>query len=323
MPRLITKSLFVDYKTFPKLGWWRWNDLGVYRKIKKLETEEQSEQIIELGKTVENLVGQYLAIQTGATTTNLFPDIPETDEEREDDDDTWVDLSFQERIERNLTETKKSILLGHTFIYQPGFLLGDCYVRADYMVRNASGSYDLYEVKAKSHIRKEVANDGEKEHIGEVEKCFIYDVSFQKYVIDEVFASWGLPPLEKLFIAHLNAEYVKRGKISVRDIVKMEEIGSFSQITVIQGGSKAKEKIIDRDDTFVPATVVKETVALIGSECLLSEQDFNAIHPFTGSKYLEYFGKDKPFGTIYSPRYVKPATVCDFHHRGIIKLEDV
>lgn len=323
MPHLITKSLFVDYRTFPKLGWWRWNDLGVYRKIKKLETEEQSEQIIELGKAVENLAGQYLALQTGIVATNLFPDIPETDEEREDDDDTWVNLSFQERIERNLAETKKSILLGHTFIYQPGFILGDCYVRADYMVRNTSGSYDLYEVKAKSHIRKEVANDGEKEHIGEVEKCFIYDVSFQKYVINEVFASWGLPPIGKVFIVHLNAEYVKRGKISVRDIAKMEEIGSFSQITVIQGGSKAKEKIIDRDDTFMPATVVKETVDLIRSECLLSEQDFNAIHPFTGSKYLEYFGKDKPFGTIYSPRYVKPATVCDFHHRGIIKLEDV
>jgi hypothetical protein len=109
MPHLITKSLFVDYRSFPKLAWWRWNDLGVYRKIKKLETEEQSEQIIELGKTVENLVGQYLAIQTGTTATNLFPDIPETDEEREDDDDTWVDLSFQDRIERNLAETENSI----------------------------------------------------------------------------------------------------------------------------------------------------------------------------------------------------------------------
>ncbi|EKD44094.1 MAG: hypothetical protein ACD_71C00240G0001, partial [uncultured bacterium (gcode 4)] len=296
MPHLITKSLFVDYKTFPKLGWWRWNDLGAYRKIKKLETEEQSEQIIELGKTVENLVGQYLAIQTETTATNLFPDIPETDEEREDDDDTWVDLSFQERIERNLAETEKSIKWGNEFIYQPGFLLGDCYVRADYMVRNPSGLYDLYEVKAKSHIRKEVTNDGTKENIGEVEKCFIHDVSFQKYVIDEKFVSWGLPPLGKVFVAHLNADYVRHGAISIRDIVKIEEVGSFSQITVIQGGSRAKEKVLDIDDTFLPATVVKETVALIRSECLLSEQDFNAIHLFTGSKYLEYFGKDKPTG---------------------------
>ena len=102
------------------------------------------------------------------------------------------------------------------------------------MLRNASGSYDLYEVKAKSHIRKEVVNDGEKEHIGVIEKCFVNDVSFQKYVIDEIFASWGLPPLEKVFVAHLNADYVKRGKISIPDIVKIEEVGSFSQITAFQ-----------------------------------------------------------------------------------------
>lgn len=91
------------------------------------------------------------------------------------------------------------------------------------MVRNSTGSYDLYEVKAKSHIRKNVKNNGEDENIGEIEKCFIHDVSFQKYVIDELFASWGLPPLGKVFIAHLNADYVRQGAISIQDIVRIEE----------------------------------------------------------------------------------------------------
>lgn len=324
MPHLITKSLFVDYKTFPKLAWWRWNNLSAYRKIKKLETEESQEQIIELGKTVENLVGTYLESKAWAKAVNLFPDIPETDEEREDDDDTWVELSFQDRIEKNLSETEKAVKLWHKLVYQPGFLLGDCYVRADYMLRNASGSYDLYEVKAKSHIRKEVVNDGEKEHIGEIEKCFVNDVSFQKYVIDEIFASWGLPPLEKVFVAHLNADYVKRGKISIPDIVKTEEVGSFSQITVFQWAEgRRREKVIDRDDAFVPSSVVAETVKLIQSECLMSENAFNELFPFWGSKYLEYFGKDKPFWTIYSPRYAKPVTVSEFHHNGIVSLEDI
>jgi hypothetical protein len=53
MPHLITKSLFVDFRTFPKLAWWIWNHLETYKKIKKLETEEAEEHIIELGKTVE------------------------------------------------------------------------------------------------------------------------------------------------------------------------------------------------------------------------------------------------------------------------------
>jgi sugar (pentulose or hexulose) kinase len=48
MSRYITKSLFVEYNAFPKLAWWRWNDPGVYRKVKKIETDEAAEQIMDL-----------------------------------------------------------------------------------------------------------------------------------------------------------------------------------------------------------------------------------------------------------------------------------
>lgn len=322
MPHLITKSLFVDFRTFPKVAWWRWNHLDIYKKIKKLETEEAEEHIIELGKTVEWLVGRYLTQKTGKTIANLFPENPEQDEGRMDDDDTWVELSFADRIEKNIADTELAIKAWEKLIYQPWFLLWDCYVRADYMVRNNSGSYNLYEVKAKSHIRREVTNDGEKEHIGKIEDAFINDVSFQKYVIDEVFGSWGLPPVEKVYIAHLNALYVKRGAINIEEIVQIEEVGNFSQVTVIQG-NKWKEKIIDRDDILVSPTVVKENIDIIRRDCILSEEEFGKIYLFSGVKYLEYFGKDKPSGTIYSPRYVRPAAVCDFHYRGITKLEDV
>jgi hypothetical protein len=44
----ITKSLFVDYCEFPKLAWWKYNDLNIYNKIMGLEDEESSEQLIEL-----------------------------------------------------------------------------------------------------------------------------------------------------------------------------------------------------------------------------------------------------------------------------------
>lgn len=299
MSHLITKSLFVDYKTFPKLAWWRWNDLDVYRKIKKLETEEAQEQIMELWKTVEWLVGKYLTLKTGKTPTNLFPENPEQDEGRADDDDTWVELSFADRIEKNIRDTEDAVRRGEVIIYQPGFQLGDCYVRADYMVQNSSGWYDLYEVKAKSHIRREVTNDGEKEHIGKIDDEFINDVSFQKYVIDEIFVSWGLPPVGQVYIAHLNAEYVKHGAIHIEEIVQIEEVGKSSQVTVIQG-SQGREKVIDRDDALALPTVVKENIDIIRRDCILSEEEFAKIYPFWGTKYLEYFGKDKPFGTIYS-----------------------
>jgi len=31
---IISKSIFVDYKEFPKLAWWKQNNLATYRKIK-------------------------------------------------------------------------------------------------------------------------------------------------------------------------------------------------------------------------------------------------------------------------------------------------
>jgi len=35
------------------------------------------------------------------------------------------------------------------------------------------------------------------------------------------------------------------------------------------------------------------------NELILNEDEFNKIHKFTGSKFIEYFGKDREFGTIY------------------------
>ncbi len=272
-------------------------------------------QIIELGKTVEWLVGEYLMLKVGKTPTNLFPEIPEQDEGRADDDDTWIESWFAERIEKNISDTELAIKAREPLIYQPWFLLWDCYVRADYMVQNSSGWYDLYEVKAKSHIRREVTNDGEKEHIGKIDDEFINDVSFQKYVIDEVFSTWSLPPVRQVYIAHLNAEYVKNGAINIGEIIQIEEVGKPSRVTVIQG-NKWKEKIIDRDDYLLPPSVVKENIDIIRRDCILSEDEFAKIYLFWGSKFLEYFGKDKPFWTIYSiPIHHSRAPLIAYAHQ--------
>lgn len=79
MAFLITKSLFVDYRKFPKLAWLRVNDIPRYRKATKTESDDMQEYIIELGKTVEKLVGEYLVRNHGSDLFNAFPDIPEED----------------------------------------------------------------------------------------------------------------------------------------------------------------------------------------------------------------------------------------------------
>jgi len=44
----LTKSLFVDYMDYPKLAWWKVNNPDVYKKIRKIETEEQEDHIMKI-----------------------------------------------------------------------------------------------------------------------------------------------------------------------------------------------------------------------------------------------------------------------------------
>lgn len=48
MKKPITKSLFVDYCDFEKLARWKVNDSEVYKKIRKIESEEQEEHIMAI-----------------------------------------------------------------------------------------------------------------------------------------------------------------------------------------------------------------------------------------------------------------------------------
>ena len=61
--RPITKSLFVDYCDFEKLARWKVNNSEVYKKIRKIESEEQEEHIISIGQAVEELVKKYLTLK--------------------------------------------------------------------------------------------------------------------------------------------------------------------------------------------------------------------------------------------------------------------
>jgi hypothetical protein len=44
----ITKSLFVDYRKLPKLARWKAHDSEAYKRIRKLEDEEQEKHIMEI-----------------------------------------------------------------------------------------------------------------------------------------------------------------------------------------------------------------------------------------------------------------------------------
>jgi len=332
---LISKSLFIDYMDFPKLAWWRVNDREIYNKIRKIESEEDKQHIIQLGQQVEDAVLEYLRLIDGREVVNLMPDFRQDAEiVGSDEDDDRID-DYVEKYSSDKTfceNTIKAIYDKKAILYQPTFQWWDCSVRADIMILQPNGKYRLIEVKAKSWVRKSVKDDGEDKKIGQLDKKFIYDLSFQKYVINHVLEKYNLPLIDGVFIAYLNKEYVKDGDLDYEKLIVMDQVDVLSEISVIQWKSKS-EKRIQIDDRLMDDGQIQKIVNVMKEELVLDQEGFNEIHPFLGNKYTEYFANlnknwdlEKPFGTIYSiPRLhsSKSWVVKDFHEKWVIDLLDL
>lgn len=331
---LITKSLFVDYMDFPKLAWWKLHDREKYNKIRKIETEEEKQHIIQLGQQVEDAVLEYLRLADGREMVNLIPEFHEelTVTDSDDDDDERVDDFIEQYASRKTLcdNTLAAIRAQVPILYQPSFQRGDCFVRADVMVLQNNGQYRLIEIKAKSGVRKTVTDDGEQKKIWQLDQKFIHDLSFQKYVINHVLQDNHLPVLDSIFMAHLNKEYVRHWALDYRQLIVLDQMDRESEIAVIQ---RKKETTLVRNDVLLSAGEIQSLVSTMQKELPLDQDAFNMIHPFLGNKYLEYFapvnadGKlEKPFGTIYAiPKlhFSKAPIVQELHEAWRINLLDL
>ena len=289
----ITKSFFVDYLSFPKLARRKVHHPDVYKTIRGMDSEEQEEYIMNLWQQVEDAVRNLLESRYSTTAIDLMPDWHKNDDEEQDDDDVFAQPILN--IEQSIDRTLQAIREDKKLLYQPTFRLNNCLVRADFMLSNGDGTYDLIEVKAKSRIRKNVADDGESKPIGEIEDDFNHDISFQKYVIDTVLQSNWLAPLRKTFFAYLNKNYSREWAINYSELITIDEAGGQNAIEIVQR-NKPTTKIID--DTLMDIVTIQSYIQKMEAELVLSEEEFNKKYLFQWSKYLEYFWTQKPFGTI-------------------------
>lgn len=327
----ITKSLFVDYCDFEKLARWKVNNSEVYKKIRKIESEEQEEHIMSIGQAVEELVKKYLTLKYQSIPVNLMPEVKSdkeiVDEEDEEQEDFvyfpkwWVDPWAV--ITHNVRATLEAIHNKEKILYQPGFMIDGCFVRADFMVLQDNGLYDLIEVKAKSGIRKEVSHEGNKSKVWEIDDKFKNDTSFQKWVINKALEKEGLPLLWDVYLYYLNKEYIKNWEIDPKQLVAKDQIWIQTSV-LIEGEKKTKE--IKRLDQFIAPQTIEKLVETMKKELRLSEEDFNKIHIFPGNKYLNYFGKKPDFGTICAiPKmhYSKAPVVQNLYFKDRLNLLDL
>ena len=131
----------------------------------------------------------------GQLAKQLFPDgidIPEAD------------------FKQNLEKTKEFIKLGKP-LFEPAFMVGNLYSRADILVPNGDG-WNIIEVKSGTKVKD----------------INVHDVAFQKYVYELA----GLK-IKKCFLMHINNEYVKEGEINPEEILTKEEITSEVEEVIV------------------------------------------------------------------------------------------
>ncbi len=298
----ITKSLFVDFMNNPKLARWKVHNSEIYKKIRKIDSQEAQEHIIQIGQDVEDCIKQYLEQKYGATAIDLMPRYHKvhTDEESDDeDDDDEILLRASSDLPSIKERTLEAIKAQQKILYQPTFQVGDCIVRADFMIRNGHG-YDLFEAKAKSGIRKKIKDNGEEKKIGAMESKFIHDLSFQTHIINQALVSQWFSPLGKINMVYLNRDYIKNGKLNLTELIREDLANTQTEIEVIQNN---KPKKIMISDLLLDGQSIEKALTVMRTYLHLPENDFNKIYPREGTKFLEYFGQDKSdfFGTVMGP----------------------
>jgi len=288
----LTKSLFVDFCDYPKLARWKANNPEVYKKIRKIETEEQEEHIMAIGQAVEDKVKELLEKRYNTTALDLMPRFHKLKNEETDDDEVFIKAELD--LPKALHDTIQAIKASQPVLYQPTFQHWDCLVRADFMVRNWT-QYDLIEVKAKSWIRKDITDDGEKKPIWAIESSFINDVSFQSYVINSVLQANNLWQLWSTYFAYLNKEYIKQWNIDIYQLIVQDKAWEIKEIEAVQRNKPAKVIV---DDSLVLPKEIESQLTALRTYISLSEDEANKQFLRSWTKYLEYFWEDKAFWTV-------------------------
>lgn len=182
----ITKTLFTEFTTTPKLAWFHVHDKEVYNQI--LEAEYGGMDWAEIGQSIEDQVKELLWTHTIVT--------PEWD------------------YDACISETQQLLASQPAVIYQPRFQSENLMIRCDFLVRNTQWTYDLREVKAKNTVRKTTKWEPLKEEL-------VSDISFQKYVLEQTL--WTLFS-GKCNLVYLNKDYVRQGDLDIAQLIKVEEV---------------------------------------------------------------------------------------------------
>jgi hypothetical protein len=117
----------------------------------------------------------------------------------------------RESVAENARATKE-LLLKRKPIFEAGFLADGLFARADILVPDKEGEWNILEVKSSTEVKEE----------------HIPDVSFQKYCYEKSGIKVG-----KCFLVLINKEYVRRGALDVKQLFLTEDITEYVDQTLV------------------------------------------------------------------------------------------
>jgi hypothetical protein len=251
MPKLLTKSKYLNGLQCPKLLWISVND-----KKRIPEPDISAQAKFDTG----NMVGELA--------TKVFPN--------------GIDLS-QLGFKENIDATKDSLKLRRP-IYEGGFLVDYLFSRADILLPAGEDEWDIIEVKSATKVKK----------------LNYSDLAFQKYVYEKA----GIK-IRNCILMHLNNEFVKHGKIELKDL--------FVQTDVTKKSLKLSEEVIEN---------IKKFKKIINGD----EPEFN-IDDVVTSEYsnicTDEFYSGLPKENIFELYYFYTRDCVELYKEGIVKIKDV
>ncbi len=128
-----------------------------------------------------------------------------------------------------LEKTRKLLSSGATAIFEAAFLYDNILIRSDIIAKNAEGTWDLFEVKSTTSVKK-------KEHL--------HDAAIQKFVLKNA----GFP-LRNTHIIHLNNEYIRQGTLDVMRLFTKKQVDSeiIEQMVEISGYVTEIRKVLGKE----------------------------------------------------------------------------
>ncbi len=117
-----------------------------------------------------------------------------------------------------IDKTKALISNGMEVIYEATFKEDGVFAMVDILMRNGN-AWDVYEVKASTSVKPYHLND----------------ISIQWYALSKAI------PLNRAYVVHINSRYVRKGELSIRELLKREDVTD----TILERQAAIPEKLAE------------------------------------------------------------------------------